>query len=93
MLEPHESLCLLEESSGDVVLLGSDSHLFPGSDIVLWSWDGVDDVSLLRDRRSRGIGKMLIKVPPEKTGLCINGAFFLAGSYLGRENVVVVNWQ
>ncbi len=93
MLEPHESLCLLEESSGDVVLLGSDSHLFPGSDIVLWSWDGVDDVSLLRDKRARGIGKMLIKVPPEKTGLCINGVFFLAASYLGRENVVVVNWE
>lgn len=92
-LEPHASLCLLEESSGEVVLLGSESHLFPGSDIVQWSWDGADDLSFVRDERARGCGKMLIKVPREKPGLRINGQMCLAISCLGRENVVVVNWQ
>jgi len=92
-IEPHASLCLLEEPVGDVALLGSESHLFPGSDVMQWSWDGADDVSFLRDKRARGFGNVMIKVPPRKSGLCVNGRFVPVVSYLGRENLVVVNWE
>jgi len=92
-IEMHTSLCLLEESAGDVVLLGTESHLFPASDIVAWSWDGGDGVAIVRDERARGTGKILIKVPPEKPGLKVQGRFVPAGSFLGRKNVVVINWE
>jgi len=92
-LEPHASLCLLEEGAGDVVLLGTESHLFPGSDIVEWLWDGADAVSLVRDTRARGHGKIFFKIPPNKPGLYIEQRFFPAVSFLGREHVVVVNGE
>jgi hypothetical protein len=92
-IQPHESLCVLEEAAGDVVLLGSEGHLFPGSEIVQWSWDGANGLLVARDERARGTGRMLLKVPPEIPGLNVNGQFVPVVSCLGREHVVVLNWD
>ncbi|HRI63615.1 MAG TPA: alpha-galactosidase [Polyangium sp.] len=89
-LAPHTSLCVLEEPLGDNAFLGSESHLFPGSDLAEWSWDGPDGVVFVRDSRARGKGNVLFRAPLGKTGLRVNGRFIAASKYLGREQVVVV---
>lgn len=90
-LAPHASLCLLEESPGSVVLLGSERHLFPGSELLECAWDGADTVTLARDERARGRGNVFLKVPPGKTGLYVQNRFVHATAVQGRENIVVVS--
>lgn len=92
-LKPHASLCLLEEPAGDVVLLGTESHLFPASDVSEWSWDGADGITLVRHEKARGRGRVFFGVPAGKPGLHVQGRFFPAVSYRGCDRVVVVDGQ
>ncbi len=91
-LEPHASICLLEESSAAMAVVASEGHLFPGSDLIC-SWNGDDDVSISRDERARGAGNAVLKVRPGKRGLRVNGRLVPTTSYLGRDQVIVVTWE
>jgi len=89
-LAPHSALCLLEESSGDIVLVGSETHLFPGSDLVNWKFDGHSDLTFFRDKRARGSGRIFFKIPAHISGLRVNGQFISATAALGLKHLIVV---
>ncbi len=91
-LEPHASICVLEESSAAMAVVAAEGHLFPGSDLIC-SLIGDDDVSISRDERARGTGNAVLKVRPGKLGLRVNGRFIPTTSYLGRDQVIVVTWE
>jgi alpha-galactosidase len=79
-LEPHSAVCLLEETAGEIGLVGSESHLFPGSDLVEWSCNSDEEITFVRDKRARGSGRIFFKIPANKSGIRINGQFIAAQS-------------
>jgi hypothetical protein len=90
-VEPHASICILEEPAGEIALVGTESHLFPGSDIEQWSREGDDAITVTRNARARGTGKIGFRIPKDKPGLRVNGKFVPAKECFGREHLVVVN--
>jgi|GEM_PF-24831 len=90
-LKSHASMCFLEEPAGDVALLGSESHLFPGSDIAEWTRERDESITVRRSTLARGKGQVVFRVPRGRSGIRINGIFVFAKSHFGRENMVVVD--
>lgn len=90
-LEPHASICVLEEPRGDIALIGSDSHLFPGADIERWSREGDDAIVVSRHTRAKGSGHVYFRVPETIAGLHVNGKFHSANALVGQNHAVVVS--
>jgi alpha-galactosidase len=90
-LAPHASLCLLEDSDEDIALLGSESSLLPGADIECFLREGPDTLVIRRHPRARGRGRVLVRVPPGMSGLCVNGTFVPAASYDGRDGILLLD--
>lgn len=89
-LAPHSAFCLLEEMTGEFALLGSESHLFPGSDISSWKCDSNDELTFVREKRARGQGRVFFRIPPGISGIVVNGQFVRATSALGHKHLIVV---
>jgi len=85
-LGPHASFCQLEDGGG--ALLGTESSLFPGSDIDDIRPDGEGGLLLRRNPRALGVGLVFLRVPEGAPGLRINGTFVPATRRLGQTNVV-----
>jgi len=87
-LPPHASLCFLEDGGAPLALVGSESSLFPGSDIASIAPDGEDGLLVSRHARARGRGLVYLRVPAGRGGLRVNGVFIPAKPHAGRENIV-----
>ncbi len=73
----HASLCLLEEPGGEVALVGSEGHLFPGADIEEFAVEG-EAVTIRRSAKARGTGKVFLRIGAGREGIRVNGAFIPA---------------
>lgn len=90
-LGPHASFCLLEEGNAEIRLVGSESSLFPGSDIVEIAPDGEDGLTMKRHARAICTGLVYLAIPKEKSGIRVNGAFVPSKRACGRDNLVVLS--
>lgn len=89
-LAPHSSVCLLQESPGEMALLGSESHLFPGSDILRWSFNAANELTFYRDERARGPGRVIFKIPEKCSGIFVSGQFIPATAALGKKRLILI---
>lgn len=71
-LPPYDCACLRLAGSGDVELLGTTSHLFPGMDIANLDCDG-RSILLERSSAARLDGEAMIGVPDENRSWVVNG--------------------
>jgi alpha-galactosidase len=89
-LKPHSAFCMLQEGPGEFALLGSESHLFPGSDIITWTRIGSHELTFVRDERARGHGRIFFRIPADIPGIIVNGQFIQATTVLDQKHLIVV---
>lgn len=87
-LNPHETICLLEERGKDFEIIGSVGHVFPGSEISKFIVDK-NNFKIDIDFEEKFLNKkfVYIKVPSNISQIEINGKIFSSQGYDGYNIV------
>lgn len=79
-LMPYESICFLAAGSEDYEIIGSEGHIFPGSEVDSFKVkDGYIDMVV--DNKSLNPGHILIQAPDNAVGCSVNGKYVKAFKY------------
>lgn len=81
-LMPYESICFLNSSNKDYEVIGSEGHIFPGSEVVNFKITG-EDINIAVDNKSLNQGHIFIKLPKDISGCKVNGKYIKASEIEG----------
>lgn len=81
-LMPYESVCFLTAHRRDYEIIGSEGHIFPGSEVDgFTAKDGCINIAV--DNKSLNRGHILIKIPDDIGGCSVNGEYVKACKHDG----------
>lgn len=89
VIKGFHSKCFLRLGEDQVVIAGSEGHIFPGSEVMEFGWDG-QSVTLKLMRKAIPAGNIYLRIPNEWSGVNVNHKY-IQSRRIGSLNLVSVD--